>query len=111
MAGDDGRMPLYKDGKIPVSKKKEFLGKALFWAMIVALLLAIVTMDYCFKDAEETTERIQQMKNNGKTVVIDRGTWKQTIFYDENKRCWNIYTHTDSRGKAAFATPCIGEKP
>lgn len=108
MAGDDGRIPLPKDDKIPTSK--EFLGKVFFFSMIVALLLGVVTVDSCFNNAEKTAVRAQQTKYDGMMVEIDGERWKQTTFYDDNKRCWKIYVHTDSRGKAVFATPCVEVK-
>jgi hypothetical protein len=105
-----GRITMPTDDKIPVSKRKKFMGKVLFFSVLIALSLAMVILSHCSKDAEETAVRAQQMKNDSKMVEIDKRTWKQTTFYDENERCWNIYTHTDSRGKAVFATPCVGVK-
>jgi len=116
MAGDDGRMPLPKDDKIPVSKKKEFLGKVLFFGVLVVLLLGIVTVDHCFNDAEKTAEIAQQKKDDGLMVEIDGLEWKRTTFFDEYDRCWKIYVSTDMHagdihGQKAFSTPCPGVKP
>lgn len=115
MAGDDGRIPLPKDDKIPISKRKGLIGKVLFWAVIIALSFAVVTVDSCFNNTEKTAVKAQQTKNDDKMVEIDGLKWKRTTFFDEYDRCWKIYVSSDVRagnthGQKSFATPCPNKK-
>ena len=109
-----GKDPLDHEA-IPKGKKKELTAKLLLCLLFIILMLLIVGVDTCMKDAKDTAEIIQQTQDDDMMVEIDGLKWKRVTFFDEYDRCWKIYTSSDVRlgkthGQKTFATPCPKEK-
>ncbi len=92
---------------IPAHKRKELRAKLFFGIMIILLLVIASLISTCSKDMDKAAEVIQQTKDDGKMVEIDGKQWKKITFFDEDDRCWKIYTYEDGmHAKSVFAVVC-----
>ena len=96
--------------EVPKTKRQEFKAKVFLGIVVIVLLFLVVGIDTCMNDAEKVADKIQQTKDDGKIVEIDGLKWKRITFYDEDDRCWKIYTYEDStHAKSVFAVECKKE--
>jgi hypothetical protein len=93
----------------PESKKKSLKANVIIGCICVVLMLLLVGVDTCMRDADTTADRIQQTKDDGETVKIGGLEWIRTTFYDEKDNCWRVYISDNNGNKNVFATLCPEE--